>query len=99
MVGSTVEDALFCILLFFFFQAEDGIRDGTVTGVQTCALPIWRRGVRRIRPRPGHGVVGARRVRAWSALGVEPGRADVGADRRAPPSTPLRWKRDRKSVV
>src|SRR6267143_4789803 len=26
--------------LFFFFQAEDGIRDGTVTGVQTCALPI-----------------------------------------------------------
>src|SRR2546430_7827534 len=28
------------ILLFFFFQAEDGIRDLTVTGVQTCALPI-----------------------------------------------------------
>src|SRR6266568_7852530 len=28
------------ILCFFFFQAEDGIRDGTVTGVQTCALPI-----------------------------------------------------------
>src|SRR6267143_1296954 len=26
---------------FFFFLAEDGIRDGTVTGVQTCALPIW----------------------------------------------------------
>src|SRR5438270_13178260 len=26
--------------LFFFFQAEDGIRDLTVTGVQTCALPI-----------------------------------------------------------
>src|SRR5690348_7626769 len=26
--------------LFFFFQAEDGIRDGRVTGVQTCALPI-----------------------------------------------------------
>src|SRR6266508_6507674 len=26
--------------LFFFFQAEDGIRDGHVTGVQTCALPI-----------------------------------------------------------
>src|SRR5689334_24957900 len=25
---------------YFFFQAEDGIRDGTVTGVQTCALPI-----------------------------------------------------------
>src|SRR2546430_5707042 len=28
------------LLLFFFFQAEDGIRDLTVTGVQTCALPI-----------------------------------------------------------
>src|SRR2546430_7943092 len=27
--------------IFFFFQAEDGIRDLTVTGVQTCALPIW----------------------------------------------------------
>src|SRR2546430_13415659 len=26
--------------VFFFFQAEDGIRDLTVTGVQTCALPI-----------------------------------------------------------
>src|SRR5207245_6014543 len=31
--------------IFLFFQAEDGIRDATVTGVQTCALPIsewWR---------------------------------------------------------
>src|SRR5256886_6768615 len=28
------------IVVFFFFQAEDGIRDLTVTGVQTCALPI-----------------------------------------------------------
>src|SRR5437763_16729923 len=27
--------------LSFFFQAEDGIRDTSVTGVQTCALPIW----------------------------------------------------------
>src|SRR5256885_3804363 len=27
-------------VLFFFFQAEDGIRDYKVTGVQTCALPI-----------------------------------------------------------
>src|SRR5256885_2591738 len=32
---------LLCIF-FFFFQAEDGIRDYKVTGVQTCALPIWR---------------------------------------------------------
>src|SRR2546430_13149856 len=31
----------YCVCgIFFFFQAEDGIRDLTVTGVQTCALPI-----------------------------------------------------------
>src|SRR3712207_6985995 len=30
-------------LYLFFFQAEDGIRDIGVTGVQTCALPIWGR--------------------------------------------------------
>src|SRR6266496_597235 len=29
------------LCFFFFFQAEDGIRDLYVTGVQTCALPIW----------------------------------------------------------
>src|SRR2546429_8825737 len=29
------------LFFFFFFQAEDGIRDVAVTGVQTCALPIW----------------------------------------------------------
>src|SRR2546426_7359643 len=33
-------DLLFSLSLFFFFQAEDGIRDYKVTGVQTCALPI-----------------------------------------------------------
>src|SRR6266567_6528500 len=32
-----------CMYFFFFFQAEDGIRDLTVTGVQTCALPICPR--------------------------------------------------------
>src|SRR5205809_1540148 len=31
----------FFFFFFFFFQAEDGIRDVAVTGVQTCALPIW----------------------------------------------------------
>src|SRR5207249_7477199 len=29
------------LFMFFFFQAEDGIRDRNVTGVQTCALPIF----------------------------------------------------------
>jgi len=32
---------LLYIVFFFFFQAEDGIRDDLVTGVQTCALPIY----------------------------------------------------------
>src|SRR5256886_9238355 len=35
------------LFFFFFFQAEDGIRDLTVTGVQTCALPICSGGVPR----------------------------------------------------
>src|SRR2546427_6930279 len=39
---------IFLLFFFFFFQAEDGIRDLTVTGVQTCALPIClRRGASR----------------------------------------------------
>src|SRR3989442_8169855 len=47
-----------CKTIIFFFQAEDGIRDADVTGVQTCALPISRRtcaGLHRHRPRfPAH---------------------------------------------
>src|SRR5699024_11627408 len=35
--------------IYFFFQAEDGIRDRNVTGVQTCALPILRHGQKRFR--------------------------------------------------
>src|SRR2546427_4774070 len=34
------ESSSMMFFFFFFFQAEDGIRDLTVTGVQTCALPI-----------------------------------------------------------
>src|SRR5207244_6388581 len=41
------------ILFSFFFQAEDGIRDDLVTGVQTCALPICQR-----QSRGRHGRVG-----------------------------------------
>src|SRR5216683_4509157 len=40
---------------FFFFQAEDGIRDLIVTGVQTCALPIF--GL--------HGHLGTGKVHGW----------------------------------
>ena len=43
--GGEVEEGVGLILMvFFFFQAEDGIRDWSVTGVQTCALPIYRTG-------------------------------------------------------
>src|SRR5437868_12351125 len=34
------------LFFFFFFQAEDGIRDRNVTGVQTCALPIFTRALK-----------------------------------------------------
>src|SRR2546427_6413590 len=53
---------MFC--LFFFFQAEDGIRDLTVTGVQTCALPICRE----IGQRRGNGVDQRRRIEERSHL-------------------------------
>src|SRR5690348_18139518 len=36
----------------FFVRTERGIRDGRVTGVQTCALPIWVRRVTEVRTRP-----------------------------------------------
>src|SRR5256885_8943668 len=39
IAGTVVVSA--CSWVFFFFQAEDGIRDYKVTGVQTCALPIF----------------------------------------------------------
>src|SRR2546425_3531682 len=45
-VGGLIVESIW---FFFFFQAEDGIRDKLVTGVQTCALPISRRGAA---PRP-----------------------------------------------
>src|SRR5256885_4604558 len=40
--------------MFFFFQAEDGIRDYKVTGVQTCALPISNNGT--IEGHPAYGI-------------------------------------------
>src|SRR5207248_5869207 len=41
MVAGCYSCTLRSALFYFFFQAEDGIRDRTVTGVQTCALPIF----------------------------------------------------------
>src|SRR5687767_15281118 len=40
MIGVVLRLDIVFVFVFFFFQAEDGIRDKLVTGVQTCALPI-----------------------------------------------------------
>src|SRR5438034_1779131 len=45
------------LISFFFFQAEDGIRDHCVTGVQTCALPISLATARRVADRPSLVIV------------------------------------------
>src|SRR5256886_11362819 len=77
-------------MIFFFFQAEDGIRDLTVTGVQTCALPISRL-------RRGHESLRARRWDAHrEALGVD-GVADrIDADKwRGLPARELLERTDR----
>src|SRR5207244_7797894 len=47
-IGSFI---VLCFFMFFFFQAEDGIRDDLVTGVQTCALPIYWAGSQDAGPR------------------------------------------------
>src|SRR5690348_17405993 len=52
-VGGIRRSNIGIIGLNFFFQAEDGIRDGRVTGVQTCALPISR-SLRSFSTRPGY---------------------------------------------
>src|SRR5690625_7226300 len=50
------------LVCFFFFQAEDGIRDGHVTGVQTCALPIFPRRLLGFWLTAKHGSEGLREV-------------------------------------
>src|SRR5690606_39514065 len=67
--------------VFFFFQAEDGIRDFHVTGVQTCALPISRRRPRRGR-RPPSGT-----SRAAGRTPPPAGRARFGTGRSKPSSS------------
>src|SRR5260370_38161121 len=59
------------IFVFFFFQAEDGIRDSSVTGVQTCALPIWRQPNRTARARSS--------CAWWASDRVAPDPAAAGA--------------------
>src|SRR2546429_2554886 len=84
----------------FFFQAEDGIRDVAVTGVQTCALPISGRARIPRDPRPRGGAVGRPGEAARRALARRAGRADgrrrPGRSRAHRPGT---QREDRKSVV
>src|SRR5437763_2306909 len=78
------------LFFFFFFQAEDGIRDTSVTGVQTCALPIsWgRRSASSLR-RPARGrrsssanlVDTPRGCREAAARAAVPHGHDLGHDR------------------
>src|SRR5260370_128423 len=85
---------------FFFFQAEDGIRDSSVTGVQTCALPISP--LRSARPTPAAARARGRVDRACARSRLPRANGNVCrrrwtywacSDRRAPRSG------DRKSVV
>src|SRR5256885_7166966 len=108
--GNIVSNGLRCsdtAFLFFFFQAEDGIRDYKVTGVQTCALPIYALQCAQPRSLPEqravvaalHGpapVSGARR--GWLAglcrtrgAGRGGGRADRSEERRVGKECRSRW--------
>src|SRR5690625_7239222 len=71
----------------FFFQAEDGIRDGHVTGVQTCALPISDRGSARHRDRS------SRRPRDRRSA---PARCARSEERRVGKECRSRWTKDEK---
>ena len=54
--GRLVFSQILAFFGFFFFQAEDGIRDWSVTGVQTCALPISVLVFRRKKNTSKHGI-------------------------------------------
>src|SRR2546426_7736349 len=57
-------------IFFFFFQAEDGIRDYKVTGVQTCALPISR---------AGHEISAGMKLEPKEQLGKYPILREIGS--------------------
>src|SRR2546430_9852845 len=72
--SAAVAGVFYCI---FFLQAEDGIRDLTVTGVQTCALPISStkafEGFRSARPRASwYAKTNPNQIRSWRAKSAYP---------------------------
>src|SRR5256886_7659979 len=86
--------------LFFFFQAEDGIRDLTVTGVQTCALPIYLGAGARVLRASGDPLSHAeRRPAGGRREGVLPRVLLARRAARGGRDGPATRHRDRKSVV
>src|SRR5437588_3635926 len=83
-------------VFFFFFQAEDGIRDHCVTGVQTCALPIWGHG-----GKPTLVFSPCSPCPPWFRFRGKPRRLPAGRERHrhGNPRLPAGAGGDRKSVV
>src|SRR5207248_4592476 len=94
-ISTTSVPALLSLAYFFFFQAEDGIRDRTVTGVQTCALPISpalyaRARVERVDDAPPEDVPCDRR-RGKEEVPYDRRRGDRSEERRVGKECRSRW--------
>src|SRR5256885_6932546 len=81
---------------FFFFQAEDGIRDYKVTGVQTCALPIWQNaltvgGDARVTIRPNGGDSGVSYLNSLGLSGTFDLNDNRSEERRVGKECRSRW--------
>src|SRR5207253_4270673 len=72
------------MLLSFFFQAEDGIRDGHVTGVQTCALPISSANTTKTRTAPAIDADSGRPITRWKVESVRTRSSAAGCGGGAP---------------
>src|SRR5687767_15697562 len=101
IIPALMSAALIACALGFFFQAEDGIRAKLVTGVQTCALPIWERraegdgGEVRRRAEPGD----PRALLFHRDASVGASRAQPAGRRPDKSAGEGAWEGDRKSVV
>src|SRR5438876_11924748 len=84
--------------VFFFFQAEDGIRDGRVTGVQTCALPIYSDRREVVVLRGGQNPRGDGRTRVGEAIHVRSEERRVGKECRSRWSWDHQKKKDYATV-
>src|SRR5207302_2545288 len=84
--------ALDLLVFFFFFQAEDGIRDFHVTGVQTCALPIFGTTSRRKPPARTRPASARRRTTPAGARRINASRRSE--ERRVGKECRSRWSRD-----